>query len=302
MKHIFIDVHPSYQPKVNWKLLKEKGVTGIIAKSGAGLQNYSYFHDYVKAAKDNGFFVGAYHWLDPIYNASAQAITMAKTEALPEVDFTANDFEQWWSNWALWYDAVNKKIPWSSVPRFDPYKLGTYLGLFNDEAKKILVKPHVTYTSNWFIQGYTKNVSASINDFKLWTASYPYPKGYVTLTWEEFLSKHLPAETAKPIVPQGSTLDNILIWQFTGDRFILPGVFGDVAGNRPSALDVNFFLGDLDDFLGKKTVEPKVDCDCPIGDRLSDIENKVSLIKNSLSDVREMLKRTESDLDKLVQK
>jgi len=302
MKELFIDVHPSYQPKVDWKLLKSKGVVGAIVKSGAGLKNYAFFHDYVKAAKDNGFIVGAYHWTDPIYNAAAQAHVMAQTEALPEVDFTADDFEQWWNNWAKWYDGIAGRIPMSEVPKFDPYKLGAYLGLFNDEAKKILVKPHVTYTSNWFISGYTKNASASINDFKLWSASYPYPRGYITLTWEEFLSKHLPAEGIKPVVPKGSTLENILFWQFTGDRFILPGVWSDVAGTRPSALDVNFCLGDLDDFLGKKVEMPKDDCDCPINDRLADIENKVSLIKNSISDVRELLRKTESDLDTLIQK
>ena len=296
MKHIFIDVHPDYQPNVNWKLLKDAGVVGVIAKSGAGTKNYPKFYDYIKKAADAGLIVGAYHWLDPIYGAEAQANTLAIVDGYPEVSFTVNDYEQWWSNWAKWYEGIRGNIPMSEVPKFDPYKLGAYLGLFNAAAKKVLKKPHFTYTAKWFLDSYTRNAAAFINDFKLWTANYPYAPGRITLTWEKFLHEYLPAATAKPIVPTGSTLDNIAMWQFTGDKFMLPGVYSDLAGIKPSPLDVNFYFGDLSDF-GKKT-EPIVEC--PIDDRLSDIENKVSLLKNSLSDVRTKLEKMSSDLDKLI--
>jgi len=296
---IFIDVHPNYQPAVDWKLLVEKGVTGVIIKSGQGLVNYPNISAYATPAKQAGLIVGFYHWVDPIYSAADQMKKFAQQLELPCVDFGMLDYEQWWSDWNKWTLAMQGKLDLSQVPRFDKKKHAPYLNLLQIASAQYLKKPYLLYTANWFITGYTSDAVPFLNKFKTNFASYPYPNGRISLSWEDFLKNHLPT-TSFPLVPAGVDKKNVLMWQFSGDRFCLPGIYSDLAKTKVSPVDLNFILGDLNDFLGRSEEKPDCDTDCHISDRLSDVENRIGEIRNSLSVAIGQIAHINDELEKLL--
>lgn len=91
---------------------------------------------------------------------------------------------------------------------------------------------NVLYSANWFIKSYAPSMEMWTPDHLGWSASYPYAAGRVTCTWEEFYDKWLPPANAK--IPTLNCKQRPF-WQFSGDKFILPGTH--------SPMDLNFFMG-----------------------------------------------------------
>lgn len=230
-----------WQQKVDWQLLKSKGVEFAIIKATQG----DYLTDpmlknHFKNARDAGMLVGAYHWCDPMSKDDLQAKYFL--QAIKDLDlcFIVADVEQHWTDWSEWRNKkITKIIPSQRV---------------SDNAKKVLeywsgkVKAQIiVYTRATFIDYYAAQASAWLPKYPLWLAHYTHTikkdSSKAAYTWEKF-SLEVP-RGGDPKLPRNCS--KWVFWQFTGGKYILPGV--------DSSIDLNLFNGDLAalyKFAGKK--------------------------------------------------
>jgi lysozyme len=237
-----------YQDIVDWDLLKSKGVEFAIVKATQG--NYSTdpkLVEYVKEAHAAGMIVGAYHWCDPTVAADEQAQYFLDNINDLAVDFVAVDVEQQWADWNEWKNRQVTKL-------LTPQKISDTASRIIAAWKAKLKTPIVVYTRTSFVEEFAKPMGGWLAKFPLWLAYYPYKAGVVRTAWDIFLTEYKPQITG-PTLPSGCT--QWTFWQFTGGKFILPGV--------DTAVDVNYFNGTLDDlkvFVGipvATAAEPSVE-------------------------------------------
>jgi lysozyme len=219
-----------YQALVDWGLLTSKGVQFAIIKATQG--NYSTdpkLVEYATEAQAAGMIIGAYHWCDPTVAADKQAQYFLDSIQGLDVDFVALDVEQQWADWNEW---KNRQV----TNLLSPQKI-------DDTARQIITiwettlkKPVVVYTRTSFIEEFAKPMEDWLPKYPLWLAYYPYKAGVVSTSWDIFESEYKP-QIKGPALPSGCT--QWTFWQFTGGKFILPGV--------DTAVDVNYFNGNLND-------------------------------------------------------
>lgn len=186
--------------------------------------------------RNAGVDIGAYHWVDPIYSAMAQYDwIMARLEK-----YSANpssfwlDIEQYWADWSNYRKILSsKKI--SDVTKTLAEKLTANLDI-----------PVGIYTRTSFIKGYSTEILKWVHKYPLWLANWLWNAGVEKMdSWEEFRKYKLPPDNALPELP--ANLGVYTLWQFTGDRFRLPGIY---ARNRvQSPVDINLFNGSKTDYL-----------------------------------------------------
>jgi len=226
---IGVDVS-KFQSSVDWKLLKSKGVEFVICKATQG--NYSTDPKLVEYATDAhtaGMIVGAYHWCDPIVAADQQAQYFLDNIKGLEVDFVALDVEQQWADWNEW---KNRQV----TNLLTPQKISDTAGQIIATWEAALKCPIVVYTRTSFVEEFAKPMEGWLAQYPLWLAYYPYKAGVVSTSWDIFQTEYKPQITG-PALPAGCS--QWTFWQFTGGKFILPGV--------DTAVDVNYFNGTLDD-------------------------------------------------------
>lgn len=224
-----IDVS-KWQPTVDWAMLKQKGIEFAITKATQG--NYLVdpkLPSHLDGALKAGMVAGVFHWCDPTIQAESQAFYFLKAVEKLDYHFVALDLEQQWASWQEWRDGNITKL-------LSPDKISNCArGILNYWEGKIK-KPLIVYTRASFITEFAKPVAKWLSKYPLWLAHYPYKKGRVTTDWETFKSSHLPTIAGPYLPPDCNTWK---IWQFTGEKFVLPGV--------STALDVNYFNGTVDD-------------------------------------------------------
>jgi GH25 family lysozyme M1 (1,4-beta-N-acetylmuramidase) len=220
-----------WQKTVDWDALKNGGVEFVIVKATQGTYQVDpMLADHISGATKVGIDIGAYHWVDPLVNAEAQAAYfLSNIKDLP-IRFIVADVEQYWSDWNEWMNQTVQKV-------ISPDKI-------SDTAKTIMTYwgqhsslPEVIYTRATFVQGWAQPMQKWINKYDLWLAHYPYNNTRVKTTWEDFKLKYKPAING-PQLPTNCT--QWKFWQFTGGKFILPGT--------DSTMDVDYFNGTSDDF------------------------------------------------------
>lgn len=215
-----------WQPGVDWPLLLENGVDFTWMKTSQG----SYGRDpslvgHYKAARAAGLVCGGYHWFDPNNSPAAQLENLKRSLDEVELAFLAVDVEQYWQDWREWQAGqVQKRIPGEQISE-RAVALAERLSAW-------CRKPVLIYTRASFVAEHAPQMAAWLPDWPLWLAHYPYGKGRVTLSWAELKARYRPSIPA-PALPAGCT--DWTFWQFSGDKFILPGV--------KTALDLNFFHG-----------------------------------------------------------
>ncbi len=211
---------------VDWARLKTAGVVFAVIKAsqGAGEQDPA-FRRHLAGAQAAGLVTGAYHWCDPTCPDEAQVQNFCRAVEGLSLDFAALDVEQYWQDWAEWQR--HKVISRLSPERISQSALAAAEGL-----RARLNKPVLIYTRSSFIQEYALPMLHWLPDWPTWLAQYPYPKNRVECSWESLKRDHLP-RIYGPRIPWGCP--TWTLWQFSGDRFILPGVSG--------TLDLNYFNG-----------------------------------------------------------
>lgn len=239
---MILGVDVSYwQQTVDWALLKSVGVEYAFIKATQG--NYmtdSMMLKHLEGAQKAGLITGLYHWCDPTVGDEAQAQYFVQQTKGLSYSFAVADMEQHWADWNEWRQGKVTKI--LSPDRIN--KNGqTILNYWNQNLKVRTV----LYTRGSFVREYAKS-AAWVCGYPLWLAHYPYASGRIKTTWEVFKTQYKPGISA-PFLPPGCS--SWTFWQFTGDKFILPGI--------STAADVNYFNGSLDDlrtFANLPPVEP----------------------------------------------
>jgi len=233
-----------WQSNVDWSLLKASGIEFVFIKATQG--NYKTDQMMVKhaeGANKAGMMIGMYHWCDPTVNAESQALYFMNAIAGLPYKMVSADVEQQWGDWNEWSNGSVTKI---LSPNVISQNAKTILETW---AKRTKV-PTIVYSRASFINTYAKPAQTWLSKYPLWMAHYPYKASTIRTTWQDFKTNYKPSINA-PALPTGST--KWTFWQFTGDKFILPGC--------ESLLDINYFNGELADlkkFVGMDTTTPPV--------------------------------------------
>lgn len=221
-----IDVS-GWNPGLDWEKLAAGGVKFAVVKlTQATYSVTNLAEDHITQARKRGILVAGYHWSDPLYNDQMQADFFYKYLDLYDLKAGYVDAEQYWADWSEFYAR--------SVTKFlDPYRISN--NAFNVmtalKKKNINAAP---YTRRSFIDDRAKPMWGWIKPERSWYAQYPYARGVIYADWNDFKpgGRYWPV-ISQPWLPDETRWD---LWQFSGDKFILPGT-----GDRP--IDLNFFPG-----------------------------------------------------------
>lgn len=220
----------SWQSTLDWEKLHANGVRFAIIKAAQG----SYRQDplcpaHLKAAQAAGMLCGVYHWMDPGCAVADQISNLAHRLKGLEYSFLALDVEQYWSDWGEWQQGmISKRYPGKLISQCARACAEAMQSEFH--------KPVLIYTRASFVKDYAPQMQDWLPGWPLWLAHYPYRPGKLHLSWEQLKRDYVPSIPA-PAIPKGC--QDWHFWQFSGDKFILPG--------EQSALDLNFFHGSLQD-------------------------------------------------------
>lgn len=251
-----------WQTSVDWTVLKQNGVEFGIIKASQG----DYYLDphckiHLKNAQEAGVIPGLYHWCDPIVRSDAQCVAFLKASKDLEFHFVALDVEQQWADWAEWKKGKIKKLVSPDKISSCAHEMAIYL-------KERLQKPVLIYTRTSFINQYAKPALAWLNQYPLWLAYYPYKQTRVKTDWDTFKSDYKPTNKA-PVLPKGC--ENWMFWQFTGDKFVLPGV--------TTALDINYYNGTIEDMKTWVGILPEPEPVQPVQEENITIEDRIAKLE-----------------------
>ncbi len=227
-KMLWVDVS-HYQKDLDYRTLAAGGVKGLVARVGFRASADATYRRHIDGAREAGMRTAAYHWFDPTIKLSVQRDLLLRHIRPSEIDFLTCDVEQYWQDWREWYAARNGT---GKITKFISPSVISNLARAMIETYAYYVHPvTVLYTSRSFVLSYAPAMTRWItaNQTPLWLAQYPYSRTPVTTTWEE-LPIYYPILSG----PRALT-DNWMFWQFSGDKFRLPGVKGPI--------DLNFFNG-----------------------------------------------------------
>ena len=177
--------------------------------------------------------VAPYHWDDPLCSPTSQVDRMLQVidPYLDQQEFLAVDSEQWWSDWVAWNEWRAGRIPKDAVPKLSANQISDSAQAVCEQLRTRTGKKIVEYTRAWFIKEYSPQMLVWLGAFNHWYAQWPYNGTVVYTTWENLLAYYLPG-VDNPTFPAGWVDPSWDIWQFTGDKFVLPGCTG--------AIDLNF--------------------------------------------------------------
>ncbi len=228
-----------WQPQIDWERLRQAGVNFAILKAGQGSAGRDpLLRAHAAGAQASGMTLGVYHWCDPLCSDAYQLQNFLRSVEKLAFDFAAVDVEQYWSSWSEW---GKNKI----VQRLDPQRISASALALAEGMRSALQRPVLIYTRTSFVHSYARPMLTWLPDWPLWLAQYPYPSGSLHVDWETLTGEYLPSSNA-PALPDGCS--QWRFWQFSGDRFILPGC--------STALDLNYFNGspaELAAWCGQKT-------------------------------------------------
>ena len=241
-----------YQQKLDPTQLKGK-IDFLIAKAGqynwqADAKNLaahvdSKFADHVSTAAQLGIPCGAYRFFDPTVpqdpiNPLADRQIQMLQYALKNktVHFLSIDVE-------MYLDPCAKNVTVTN------HQISTNSRQFAERVRVLFPSlPIMIYTGSWFVNDYAPDMKAWLDSghWPIWLAQYPTdpdaPAGIVPANWADFRSKFAPEWPSTKGFPWLSN-QPATIWQYSGDKYISSGVYGDVNGIQKSALDLNFFSG-----------------------------------------------------------
>lgn len=216
-----------WNTSINWQTLYEGGVRFAVIKLTQGTSSLTNLaRDHVEGARKAGILVAGYHWNDPMLDDKKQVEFFASQLDKHDIHLAFIDVEQYWQDWNEWYKgSITKIIPSSRINQ-SAYNVMTGIRNLGYNAQ--------IYTRWSFITGRAPLMESWIKPLATWYAHYPYGSGRVNANWQDFKAggRYFPG-ISQPTLPAGT---NWKLWQFSGDKFILPGTGG-------SPIDLNYFPG-----------------------------------------------------------
>jgi GH25 family lysozyme M1 (1,4-beta-N-acetylmuramidase) len=196
-----------------------------------------------------GIDMMAYTWVDPIYSAQRHydwnMRIIEKYGVTPSAFWL--DIEQYWADWSNYNKLLSSK------------QISDVTQQLAEKMSAALDVPVGIYSRLSFMDAYSREMLKWVYKYPLWLASWLWKAGVEPLPdWDTFKAYKLPPDYSAPILPAGASA--FTLWQFTGDRFRLPGIY---ARNRvPSPVDINLFNGTHDQYYqwlkGEYTPAPQI--------------------------------------------
>ena len=239
-----------YDPHVDWPLLAQQGLAFAIVKlTQSDDWKDPMAAEHLRRANEAGLTTGFYHWCDPMVSAAAQAVHIQRCAYGLPWQFICLDVEQYECQTFV---SIRRK-PVRRGQTVQTRKMARTVRISASrisQTAKSLVKllrnsypacPVVVYTRISFMLEYAPPMLQWIHSVPLWLAQYPDLTNHHLANWSD-LCKISKTGLHSPDLPAGC--DRWHFWQFSGDRYVLPG--------SSSRLDLNLFNGsraDLQQFV-----------------------------------------------------
>lgn len=222
-----------YQQAMDWVYLKQY-VDGFVFRVTYGVHKDTKFKEHVKNALDAGYtHLACYAWLRPDQNIKSQLDAIRDHLYGTPIKFVFVDLEQHGQGYL-------------NLPP-------TYSGeVMSDKAWQMLsglttmgLTPAI-YTRSTWIEAHARPMKTWMYRFPTWLASYPFASGRISLSWEELFERYAP-KAFSPYYHSswGSHLRKAQMWQWSGDKFVLPGVYADIMKSRNMPVDLNYTSNEL---------------------------------------------------------
>ena len=211
-----------WNPNIDWRELWDGGVRFAIVKLTQGTSSITNLaEDHIKKARDVGMVVAGYHWADPMMKDQAQIDFFASHLKKHNIKRGYVDCEQYWELWKEFYDQIQHGIPITKIISPTRISQNAYNLVTGIRNKGLLSAPYTRWS---FITDRASPMKLWIPPEESWFAHYPYRIGKVFALWHDFL----PGGKWYPTIPAPFLPSNVKwkIWQFSGDKFILPGTGG----------------------------------------------------------------------------
>jgi GH25 family lysozyme M1 (1,4-beta-N-acetylmuramidase) len=231
-----------WNPDLDYQALYDGGVRFAFVKLTSGNYSKTKLRDvHINGCRKVGILVGGYHWADPLANDQSQLDYFLSELNLWKIKAACIDVEQYWADW----NEFNNRLP---ITKFlDPTRISQnaynlHTGVMNNGLNGVI------YSRETFIESYAKPIKLWIPPLKSWWAYWYWDPatGRIKTTWEYLKSSLYPRISA----PFTKINAGWRFWQWSGDKFILPGT-----GGNP--IDLNFFPGtmeELEKFMGGEAI------------------------------------------------
>lgn len=237
-----------YQQALDWEYLKT-WVRGFIFRALFGVWKDPKFRDHIKHAMDAGYDqMAAYAWFRPDESIKAQLEKLAEQLYGTPIKVVFIDVEQ--QGWTYL----------NLFPYFSPEKLSDLTWQYVSGLTTMNVTPAIYTRSSW-VASYAKPLENWMYQYQTWLASYPFAKGRIALSWEELLAIYAPKKFSPYYMkywnPENGQAD---AWQWSGDKFILPGIYKNVEKTASIPVDLNYVSNGLANLMkiGNTTPLPEV--------------------------------------------
>lgn len=235
---LIVDVS-KYVPFADVGLMKAAGVRGIIARVGQGFNTDEdpTFAYYVAEGAKHNIPVMGYYVFDPSWPDNEKGC----------IDEQLARLTKWTKNKQLYGMWIDSEIYLHNDGRqIAASWISNRTRSMIDETTRAFPQWKVgLYTGGWFVDSYSPEMKNWIYKYPLWWAYYVYIKDSVQLEWNQ-LASYYPLTTPKNVPPDatGQGTAKLNLWQWSGDRLKLPGMYADAAMTKRIAADVNFYMGD----------------------------------------------------------
>jgi GH25 family lysozyme M1 (1,4-beta-N-acetylmuramidase) len=208
----------------------------------------SMFASHVQTAADLGVACGAYWYFDP--TVPQDPIYPLKDRQIQMLQYALSGKRVHF----LSIDAEMTKDPNAPERTITNYQISTTTRQFANRVKALYPNLRVIiYTGNWYVNDYAPDMKVWLDSEKweVWLATYPMDAdakpGINAASWADFRGRFAPEWPENKSFPWISN-QVCKIWQFSGDKYTAPGVYGDKVLPKLSAVDVNYFNGPKAEF------------------------------------------------------
>lgn len=279
----------SHYQKIDYKLVAPH-IDGVIARCAFGIEPDKLFLAHYHGFKAEGKPVATYQWFRPDQDVKAQIETVKTLTNGTDVHMVFSDQEQhtpYGFPLPIYSDA---KLSEAASAHMSGLKLhGFEIGMY---SRATWITARSFSMTNWMY------------DYQVWLASWPYATGATYTSWD-YLKSFWAPKAFSPYFTANWPADKRRAdaWQWSGDKFILPGIYTTTGVAR--SVDLNFVSDELfAKFSAPVAVEPPVVVEPPIVDtmrnELYDLEQSMigrkaavgSLLDidiNELSAIRKMI-------------
>lgn len=228
----------SHHQRFDYDLVK-KHVDGVIIRFGFGLAADNLSNQHYDGFKE--IPCAGYQWFRPDQDVKAQIeLVKVKTEG-KDIKVFFSDQEQK----GMYGVSLSTYSPATLSERARQHVEGLALHGFDMGI----------YSRATWISQYAKPMWDWMFNYATWLASWPYASGGVTTTWEYLISNWAP-KAFSPYYTSDWPVRKTEAWQWSGDKFIVPGVF--TTSGVPRSSDFNFVSDALFERFKAGTVVPPV--------------------------------------------